>query len=272
MKKRSRKNYLYYYLLIPHTVTLAVFLLGCAEKLPEITLGPTGRSLAPFSKTTRLQVIPFTALPRHKHFARYVGDYLTQQLADRQPPAAKGFSSFQKVTEPTGMTLSGKVSLVNRADTTQPALTVIRCEITFEITDPNTNSIVYSTSLSDNVSRATDEEIRRCLRLMADAYLGRLFPEPHSFTVTLARGRSEFDRRGRHAALQGDYLAALGYFKQAIDARPDDHAALYNTAVICETLGDFTQAAAYCHRALQLASEEKYQVAYDRMRRSLHEK
>ena len=69
-----------------------------------------------------------------------------------------------------------------------------------------------------------------------------------------------------------NYLASLTYFRQAIDARPNDHAALYNAAIISEALGDYHRAEKYCNRALKLAPEEKYQIAYERMQRYLNEK
>ena len=95
--------------------------------------------------------------------------------------------------------------------------------------------------------------------------MARLFPEPITFQVRLARGKSKFDRQGREAAGRGDYPGAMAYFIQAVDARPDDHAALYNAAIISQVRGDYPGAFTYIKRALLLADKIEYRVTYQRI-------
>ena len=55
-------------------------------------------------------------------------------------------------------------------------------------------------------------------------------------------------------------------FGKAIDARPDDHAALYNAGVVCEALGDYVGAMRYYERAEALAEDADYQQGLARVK------
>jgi len=86
----------------------------------------------------------------------------------------------------------------------------------------------------------------------------------------MARGYSKYDREGRDLARQGDYTEALEKFRQAIDAKPYDHAALYNAGLVCEALSNYENGMQYYRRAWQLKQRPEYKKAIERVEELLY--
>lgn len=69
-------------------------------------------------------------------------------------------------------------------------------------------------------------------------------------------------KKGIKAAANKQYERALAWFVKAADARPENHAALYNAGVMCEVIGDMYRARRFYRRAMDIQNIKIYAESY----------
>ena len=256
-------------------------LAGCAEQ------GFTARWQRPrwsrdvgVTGTVVLTVGQFTGGAGNR-YGLYVGEYLGEQLRARQADRAT-----QGATVSGGggeLPVEGRVSVTDVSGGVSGERVMV--EVVFDLlTEVSDGRGGHSVRLTEFVERSDearvggsvgegrgragqlDDGIRAACRVAVEKFLGRVYPDDAEMAAPLAGGWTRYDYRGRVLAEQGDYAGALVMFGKAIDARPDDHAALYNAGVVCEALGDYEHAVRYYGRALRLAEEADYQRGLERVK------
>ena len=256
------------------TVMLPVVLAetGCQSLLPSIELKPiTENKAVPDNQLFQLKVGKFnTNSDEYRQYGVFVRECLINALPERKlqlfsqadNDGSDGLSSQNRV-------ISGNVSLSKTADPADNSKVAVQVEITFVLSDSRSGRIIQSVTLSQIAARNSQEGIRAILHRFVDSYLAEIFPDSLALSSRLIRGWTKYDRQGRKSAGRGDYANALAWFRKAIDARPDDHAALYNAGVMCEALADYNRAGQYYRRAGELSDNTDYRIAYERIERRI---
>jgi len=178
----------------------------------------------------------------------YVREYLVRKLAER------GAVAGDKV-----LVIDGRVDF-DLGDGSGGDV-----EVKFEMADRAGGYTLGAVVLREKLQRRDDEYVRQVLGRMAEKFWVRIYPAGDTIEVNMCQGWSEYDRRGRELAKRGDYVGALAELRRAIDARPDDHAAIYNAGVICEAMGDYRQAKDYYQRAVRLQRKSVYEAGCERV-------
>jgi len=210
-------------------------LAGCAPSLPrvDIKLPPTHQT--PLAPSGKLLLGDISCSDGNQFdCADYVRGHLTEQLAQRNIALIDSDSHGPAQIAAVPAVLHGHVRLVPLADPTRPA--AMRIITTFTLAEAPSKPAIWSCTLE---SIASQDQLRTALYADVDLLLDKLYPKEQLITGRFHRGWSRFDRQGRRQAAQRNYAAALTCFRQAIDARPDDHAALYNAGLVCEATGDY---------------------------------
>jgi len=183
----------------------------------------------------------------YSYSGKYVRECLVKKLAE------KGAGAGDKV-----LVIAGRVDFELGAGGGD-------VEVKFEMADRAGGYTLGAVVLREKLQRRDEEYVKRILAEMAEEFWGRIYPAGDTIAVNMCQGWSEYDRRGRELAKRGDYVGALAELRRAIDSRPDDHAAIYNAGVICEAMGDYSQAKDYYRRAVQLERKNMYEAGYERM-------
>jgi len=246
---------------------------GCAPT-PLLHLPPAPAARRP-ARQPWLQAAlgPFTAeRPEDASHAFAVRDYLAERLPSLTP-AAPGGATAASAAQPrpapaAPYVIDGAVSLRRVADPANPAPAdriLVRGELNLSLRQPPGAAAVQSFIAARTAGDQSPQAIQAALRQAADVFLdwlaGPAAPEP----VKMAAGHSRFDRRGRRLAAQGRWEEALACFRQAADARPDDHAALFNAGLTCEALGRYHESQVFYERALRQSDRGEYRRARGRV-------
>jgi len=184
----------------------------------------------------------------YSYSGEYVREYLVRKLAER------GAGAGDKV-----LVIDGRVDF-DLGDGGGGDV-----EVKFEMADRAGGCTLGAVVLREKLEQRDDEYVRQVLGRMAEKFWGRIYPVGDTIEVNMCQGWSEYDRRGRELAKRGDYVGALAELRRAIDARPDDHAAIYNAGVICEAMGDYRQAKDYYQRAVRLQRKSVYEAGCERV-------
>ena len=244
---------------------------GCQSRLPSIELKPIAENkTVPNNQLFQLKVGTFnTKSDEYRQYGVFVRDYLINALPERK---LQLFSQSCRVgSYPTrfssqNQVISGNVSLIKTANPADNSKVAVKVEITFDLIDERTSGIIQSVTLSQITAHDSREDIRMVLRRFADSYLSEIFPDNSVVSSRLVKGWTKYDSQGRKLAGRGDYAGALVWFRKAVDARPDDHAALYNAGVMCEALADYNRAGRYYRRAGELSDTADYKIACERIK------
>ena len=263
MKKTTVEILLPRYLLVMASLTAVMLPIGCTQQLPTIMVSPPAYT-QPLQNYHLNQINLGQFTPRNskdEQWTWHVRDYLQQKLNAliQQPPTDRDTAHG-----PT-LELIGAVAVTYPTPNTDNNPGPTTTEITLQLKDPHKNAIIKSIMLAGKTEQSTDPAVKALLENTVDTCLHRLFPPEKTIAVTLAPGRSPSHRQGRRAAEQGDYHQALTCFQKAIDAQPNDHAALFNAALISEAQGHYHNALTFYRRAALLNDSAKYQNAYKRV-------
>jgi len=279
MNRDYKKKVLWRY--VPVTAMLLIVLAeaGCQSLLPSIELKPiTENKIVPDSHLSQLKVGKFnTNSDEYRQYGVFVRECLINALPEKKlqllsqadQDGSAGLSSQTPSRQITSQkqVISGNVSLSKTADPADNSKVAVQVEITFVLSDSRSGGIIRSVTLSQITARDSQEGIRAILQRFVDSYLAEIFPDSSALSSRLIKGWTKYDRQGRKSAGRGDYAGALVWFRKAIDARPDDHAALYNAGVMCEALADYNRAGQYYRRAGELSDNTDYKIACERIER-----
>ncbi len=134
-------------------------------------------------------------------------------------------------------------------------------QIELEFYDLASNATLRKTVLKGQA--ATDDDIIPLAADMVRSYLDKFADNP-PVEIPLAKGRSSYDKQGRSELLAGELNLALTSFRNAVDARPDDHAAWYNLGLTYEKFGQLDQALSCYRKAFELKPADIYRQAVAR--------
>lgn len=262
-----------------YVLVTAVFLVvlaetGCRNPLPNIELKPIADNKAvPDNQLLQLKVGKFnTNSDEYRQYGVFVRECLINALPERKlqlfSQADKDDSvGLSSQTPSQKQVISGNVSLCKTTNPADNSKVAVQVEITFDLSDGHSGGIIQSVTLSQITNQDSREEIRVILCRFVDSYLTEIFPDSSTLSSRLIKGWTKYDRQGRKLAGRNDYAGALVWFRKAIDARPDDHAALYNAGVMCEALADYNRAGQYYRRAKELSDNADYKIACERIKR-----
>jgi len=251
------------YLILLSMFTAATIFVGCDTNRPLIPV-KDGVSVESLIKEPYdiLAVGEFGAqAPEHKKYADFLRAYLEQRLNERAPPKAINGSAIE-------LLILGNLRILTDVKGADANRALVRIETTFEIADKATGYVIRSIMLAKEADRE-QASIQTRLRELVDRFVGRLYREEKVINCPMVPGRSHFDRSGREWAQRGNYEKALESFRQAIDTKPNDHAALYNAGLICEVSGQYERAQGYYLRAKGLAKRSDYTIACERIKRKI---
>ncbi|MBN1845995.1 MAG: tetratricopeptide repeat protein [Sedimentisphaerales bacterium] len=188
-----------------------------------------------------------------EHLARFRTE-LQGQAADSPPPAA---------AEP--LRIQGRIRLGKSPVPATAQTAPVRIQVIFQLRDVKRDLTMQSVTFESAAASAEPAEVRPVLQKAAGQYLRQLLPREVVIESVLAVGHSDYDRRGRRAVRDGRYREALDYFRQAVDAIPDDHAALYNAGLVSEYLQEYPRARQFYQRAMRISDAPEYRIAYHRV-------
>jgi tetratricopeptide (TPR) repeat protein len=223
---------------------------GCQTAGPVIMVraSANGASLPVEYSAAAVEVGRFVVGAKEYNYSgEYVREYLVKKLAGR------GAGPGDKV-----LVIDGRVDFELGAGDGD-------VEVKFEMADRAGGYTLGAVVLREKLERRDEEYVKKILAEMAEEFCGRIYPMGETISVNMCQGWSEYDRRGRELAKRGDYVGALAELRRAIDARPDDHAAIYNAGVICEAMGDYRQAKDYYQRAVRLRHKSVYEAGCERV-------
>ena len=261
MKIGLKKNPMLSYLLYSATVMSFLPGLGCQSLSPMIELTPVSHGLTDTKyQPGSLEAGIFKTAPtEYQEYGEFVKKKLANFLKQKQ----------LQLNEPPSQTIriiNGKISLLKTANTADPDKILTRVEIIFNITHKYSGDIAQSIALADVAPTTSPDSIRSLLSKLIESFLAEIYPDQAVLARKMATGWTKYDRQGRKLADIGDYTNALKSFRKAIDARPDDHAALYNAGLVCEALGDYSRAGQFYQRAMKLSDNIDYKTAYNRIK------
>jgi|GEM_PF-2042721 len=242
-----------------------ISMVGCSVNLPQIRVKSPNilTSAEPLPEIPVLGAITASDA-QYEKYSGYVRDYLFKQLEKKELLYKRQATDPAEEPNETRQILSGQIDFSSVANPTDNSKTALEIQIKFNLGDKS-NSFVHSITLSGIIEQIDQPGIESALRYYVDSYLDMIFPPRPKVAIAMARGFSKFDRQGRELARQGDYAGALEKFRQAIDAKPYDHAALYNAALVCEALGEYENGLQYYRRAWQLKQRPEYKKAIERV-------
>jgi len=230
--------------------TLGLLLVvGCAQPIPVVYLGldaPTDESAPSLGRVN-------IAIEGLSDTSDEIDLFVREKLAGLLVDSGEGlFLACQiKVSQPVAFT--------------EPLGEGVRVSLRCDLSQPESGRIVKSVNFEFVSSAVGERTLKHCLTSWLDKFSGSLKSVSVRYSYQLARGLGNDDRRGRQAAEKGNYAEAFHRFQKAIDANPEDHAALYNAGLMCQAMYNPPRALTYYKRALRISPEEDYQVAIDRL-------
>ncbi|MBN1766032.1 MAG: tetratricopeptide repeat protein [Sedimentisphaerales bacterium] len=226
-----------------------------------------------------------TATPKkYENFALYARQYLDKSLNDKllqinktktvdsqthsNPLIINEYISFIHDAEP------GKTATVSVTNTEQNLALFndtgsIKIFFTFNINEQKTGNLMCSSTITHYLKTTNKENIYKSIRFSTENFLAEYIPVSIPISANTLRGRTKYDRLGRDLIAQGKLDEALVHFLKAIDAQPNDHAALYNAGLVCEALGRYLQAQQYYLRAKTIGNRNVYNLSYQRIKQRL---
>jgi curli biogenesis system outer membrane secretion channel CsgG len=117
---------------------------------------------------------------------------------------------------------------------------------------------------SDNPP-AIDETVGKVVDTVVAEFAKQISPYRESISVKLENGKSDKVVTGNKLAKAGDYGSALETYKMAMTEHPDDDGAIFDSGVMYEAKGDFTNADNSYMKAFQVGSKDKYLEARKRV-------
>ncbi len=225
-------------------------LTGCLQKPVTITVKPaisyeTNRSFPDH----RLEVGTFNAGTENaRTWLPFISQYLQQQLNQKQ--------TSQNLAGLPPISIGGKLSIYYGSFNYRNSTSQLKMDLEFQFIDPREKRILRS--VQSTLFTRDETGIETQLQRAIDNMLESLFPSGMPIPVTLAKGFTRYDADGRKLASLGDYRRAATAFQMAIDARPDDHNALFNCGVMFEILNQPNLALDYYRRANQISPQAAY--------------
>lgn len=239
-------------------------LVGCQGQSGGVAL-PEGAGESVLSDVERVQVDvgDFSGATDE---AAYWGQLVRGRLKERLGGGGSGGGA-----KAGRQVVSGEVTLSQRGRAVSGCASGVRVEVVFELRKGADGALVERVMLARWAQDKGSDAIWYSLSALADAYCERYLDGPEAGEIGFAEGQSEYDRLGRQAGVRHDWAEAQVLFRQAVDAHPDDDAALYNSGLVCEALGDYEGALGYYDRALAVRPRALYAGARNRARTALVE-
>lgn len=193
-----------------------------------------------------------------------ISDFIDQKLsAWLTKPSVPPASTFVDLSLECHFEASQSVAF------TEPLPEGVLATVRFDLTELASHQITRSLRFEACDSSEQPMTLQTCFDQWLDELSETLHPSTVSRPYTLARGISKHDRQGRKLVEQGDHQAALRLFQKAIDAHPNDHAALYNAGLVCEVLVKKQRALSFYQRAYRISPKQDYQTAIARIENAL---
>ena len=263
-KHRSKRTYL----CLVYVVTSLILLAGCAQPLPKIPIHHPDGGLGIMDPAHGdLQAsYEVGAVQAEPHVALFFGQLLTQKLQRSQAEKNGGAIDSKATRFDAGpfyrvnatIEISSAMQLSDRFRGDDHAA------ICFEIVARESGILAKSFTWSHGTDQASTN-LSTVLSQWVDDFVGRLYIDAVAATYGMSEGLSEYDAQGRESIAAGNYQDALARFRQAIDANPADHAALYNAGLVCEAIGDHGRALGFYRRARRLGNNPEYRRALGRV-------
>ena len=112
----------------------------------------------------------------------------------------------------------------------------------------------------------TDQVLAALIDTSVAEFIAKISPHEVVVTEKLQGGKSKIVGTGNKLAAAGDHAEAMECYQAAVEAKPDDHGAVFNIGVMHEAMGNFDQAVDYYTRAFKIKPKERYVFARRRVR------
>jgi len=109
---------------------------------------------------------------------------------------------------------------------------------------------------------AAETIVRELLGACVEEFVGMLAPGEVTARIPLRPAPGPSGAKGLEAARRGDYAAAVGHFKDALKAKPDDANLLFDLAAVSERAGEL-QAALKLYRKVQELTGDRDIAAHE---------
>lgn len=158
------------------------------------------------------------------------------------------------------------------ANESKATMTVQLAAISPLDTDARETRTITTTMSIPAGTTGVSADVRRKLTAAAiDEFLRDFQPNTASIQLDLAKGLltdrgSRMVRIGNREAHKGHWLLASEYYRRALEANPQNDAALYNLAIAAMTERQFTKAEDLVLSALQLRADPMYIEGLDRIK------
>lgn len=160
----------------------------------------------------------------------------------------------------------------------------VQCQ--FQLKDPGTNDVlcsyngmpsqhfdkakasspVFGSSKTEADMTPRDKVIAAMIQSQAEEFMCKFIPMQIDATMKVKPSSDKESIAGVRAMVVDDYEAALGHFKQAIAADPNDYESLFGAGVCCEKLSRMEEAKKYYKQAQCLKPKvEEYEMAVQRV-------
>jgi tetratricopeptide (TPR) repeat protein len=153
----------------------------------------------------------------------------------------------------------------------------VAAEMKYVLIDTRSGSVVGQNQVKSDFYRGELESGRgpqsefavfsKLARQAGDRVAQELAPHETVVEVKLAQGGGDV-REGIKAAKEGDWRRAKQHWSAAVQADAENDAAQYNLGLACEATGDLSGARHCYETALSLKSNNTYQQALDRLKRT----
>lgn len=234
---------------------------GCTRPLPVVYFSNNQQITSQFGlKISRIEV-----------FSDDFPDISTEIIAFIHQKMSKSLVNSSVLVEGSflDMTLDCHIEGSSPVTFAEPLPEGAWISVRFDLSELSSPRITRSLRFEYRKDSGQPMTLQTCLGGWLDELNDVLPPKTDRHPYTLARGVSKQDRLGRELVERGDYQAALRLFQKAIDAYPNDHAALYNAGLMCEVLAQSQRALNFYQRAFRISSKQEYQVAVTRIENSL---
>jgi tetratricopeptide (TPR) repeat protein len=113
---------------------------------------------------------------------------------------------------------------------------------------------------------ATDQVINDLITECVDEIVDTISPHEEVVREELEKGFTEHVKTGNALAVTGEYREALDCYLSGIEAKPDDHGAMFNAGLMYEAMGDLAKAAELYNRAFRHDPKKRPKYAQARRR------